>query len=342
MQRIDDAVTRMLKMILKTPKFNGKKYPVIDNVLSRSAAYDAAVEGITLLKNNGLLPLSRGTKLALFGKLTKRFMESGSGSTQVDTAKFTSLPTEAARYTDTILLDELLADTQVVIITAGACGQEGRDRPAMDFDVQERAMLLEAIAKAKAANKKIVLLMNVSGPVELCDCIDDVDALICLFFPGMEGARATADILFGAVSPSGKLPLTFPKTYRDCPSSINFPGEFGKVMYGEGIFVGYRYYDYKNITPLYPFGFGLSYSSFVIKDAEVSQPAYSNAAAEPLVVTAKVINTGEVAAKEVIQLYVRDIESTLKKPESSNVGTATFASFAASLILMMPVPICSI
>ncbi|HBU11991.1 MAG TPA: glycosyl hydrolase [Clostridiales bacterium] len=320
MQRIDDAVTRMLKMILKTPKFNGKKYPVIDNVLSRSAAYDAAVEGITLLKNNGLLPLSRGTKLALFGKLTKRFMESGSGSAQVDTAKFTSLPTEAARYTDTILLDELLADTQVVIITAGACGQEGRDRPAMDFDVQERAMLLEAIAKAKAANKKIVLLMNVSGPVELCDCIDDVDALICLFFPGMEGARATADILFGAVSPSGKLPLTFPKTYRDCPSSINFPGEFGKVMYGEGIFVGYRYYDYKNITPLYPFGFGLSYSSFVIKDAEVSQPAYSNAAAEPLVVTAKVINTGEVAAKEVIQLYVRDIESTLKKPEKELKG----------------------
>ena len=315
LERLDDAVARTLRMILKTPKFNGRKYTAIDNELSKKAAYHAAVEGITLLKNDGLLPLKKDTKVALFGRLTRRFMESGSGSAQVDTSKFTSLPLEAARYTDMVLVEELQEDTQVVILTAGASGQEGTDRPAMDFDAEDRKMLEKMIPLAKQAGKKVVLLLNVAGPVELGAFIDDVDALVCLYFPGMEGARAAADILFGAVSPSGKLPLTFPKTYRDTPTAINFPGEYGHVVYGEGIFVGYRYYDYKNIEPLYPFGFGLSYSEFAFTDARASDTVYSNAATEPLKVEVTVKNIGKMEAKEVVQLYVRDVESTLLKPE---------------------------
>ena len=319
-ERLDDAVARMLKLILKTPSFAGRRYSSIDNELSCKAAYNAAVEGITLLKNEGLLPLKQGTKLALFGRLTKRFMESGSGSAQVDTAKFTSFPIEAARYTDSILLDDLAEDTEVVVITAGASGQEGKDRPNMEFDAEDQAMLRNTIACAKAAGKKIVLLMNVVGPVELGDYMDDIDALVCLFFPGMEGARAVADILFGAVSPSGKLPLTFPKTYRDCPSSINFPGEFGQVVYGEGIFAGYRYYDYKRIEPLFPFGFGLSYSDFTITGLRVSQLTYRNDSIAPLIVSVTVKNIGAMAAKEVVQLYVRHEQSTLQKPEKELKG----------------------
>lgn len=320
MERLDDAVKRMLRVILKTPKFNGKMYTRIDHELSRTAAYHAAAEGITLLKNAGLLPLRKNTKVALYGRLTERFMESGSGSAQVDTAKFTSLPVEAARYTDTVLIDEMHADTEVVIFTAGASGQEGSDRPDMDFDTEDKALLLDKIKIAKDAGKKIILLLNVAGPVELGAYMEDLDALVCLYFPGMEGARALADILFGTVSPSGKLPITFPKTYRQTPTAINFPGEYGEVNYGEGIFVGYRYYDYKEIEPLYPFGFGLSYSSFSIKKAIVSNTCYDNRSKEPLNVSVTVKNEGNMEAKEVVQLYVHSVSPKLLKPEKELKG----------------------
>lgn len=125
-ERLNDAVARTLRMILQTPKFKGRKYTSIDNGLSRKAAYDAAVEGITLLKNDGLLPLAKGTKVALFGKLCERFMESGSGSAQVDTGKFTSLVKEVGTKTSEVLYEEIGDDTDTVIITAGASGQEDR------------------------------------------------------------------------------------------------------------------------------------------------------------------------------------------------------------------------
>lgn len=320
MERLDDAVARTLRMILKTPKFRGERYTEIDNELSRKAAYYAASEGITLLKNDGILPLKKNTKVALYGRLTKRFMESGSGSAQVDTSKYTSLPDEAARYTDTVLVDEMAEDTDVVIITAGASGQEGKDRPDLHFDAPDEQMLRETLKAAKEAGKKTILLMNVAGPVELGEYVDDLDAIVCLFFPGMAGAAATADILFGAISPSGKLPLTFPKTYLDTPTALNFPGEFGNVVYGEGIFVGYRYYDTKKVEPLYPFGYGLSYSNFSIRDAKVSQVSYDNRSAEPLQVSVTVKNEGNVEAKEVVQLYIHDVESTLQKPEKELKG----------------------
>lgn len=320
LDRLDDAVARTLRMILKTPKFKGKTYTTIDNELSRKAAYNAAVEGITLLKNDGLLPLSPDTRLALFGRRTSRFMESGSGSAQVDTSKSTSLPEELRRYTATVDQDCMDEQTQVVIFTAGASGQEGADRPAMDFDPEDKQLLREKLKAAKAAGKKVLLLLNVAGPVELGEFIDDIDALICLYFPGMEGARAVADILFGAVSPSGKLPLTFPKTYRDTPTAINFPGEYGQVVYGEGIFVGYRYYDFKNIEPLYPFGYGLSYSSFSISDIKLSGDTYKNDAVDPLQVSAVVKNEGGMEASEVVQLYVHAVGATLQKPEKELKG----------------------
>lgn len=320
MERLDDAVARTLRMILKTPKFRGERYTEIDNELSRKAAYYAASEGITLLKNDGILPLKKNTKVALYGRLTRRFMESGSGSAQVDTSKYTNLPDEAARYTDTVLVDEIAEDTDVVIITAGASGQEGKDRPDLHFDAPDEQMLWETLKAAKEAGKKTILLLNVAGPVELGEYVDDLDAVMCLFFPGMAGAAAAADILFGAVSPSGKLPLTFPKTYLDMPTALNFPGEFGNVVYGEGIFVGYRYYDTKKVEPLYPFGYGLSYSSFSIKDAKVSQTAYDNRSTEPLQVSVTVKNEGDMEAKEVVQLYVHDVESTLLKPEKELKG----------------------
>lgn len=322
MERVDDAVARMLRLILKTPKFNGKKHEKIDTDLSRNAAYQAAAEGITLLKNNGVLPLAKGEPVALFGKLSERFMESGSGSAQVDTSKFTSLLKEVSRYSDHVLYGRTDRDTKTVIITAGAKGQEGSDRPAMDFEEEDRRMLVESISAAKAEGKKVIVLMNVAGPVELAGLMKDIDALVMLYFPGMEGARAAADILFGAVSPSGKLPLTFPRTYRDTPTAFNFPGEYGQVNYGEGIFVGYRYYDYKGIEPLFPFGFGMSYSTFRLSNARVSREIYRYDSGESLTVSIDVTNEGEREAKETVQLYIRDLEATLLKPEKELKGFA--------------------
>lgn len=320
MERLDDAVTRMLKVILKTPKFQGRRYSAIDNDLSRKAAYDAAVSGITLLKNDGVLPMKTGANIALIGSLNQRFMESGSGSAQVDTSKFTSLLREVTRYTDHSTYGTISAQTDIVIITVGASGQEGSDRPDMDLDPQDKILLRESLAEAKKAGKKTVVLLNVAGPVELSDVIEQIDALVMLYFPGMEGARATADILFGAVSPSGKLPLTFPKTYRDTPTAINFPGEYGKVYYGEGIFVGYRYYDYKNIEPMYPFGFGLSYSTFELANLKLSAKTWDYQKGNPLALSVDITNTGHVPAAEVVQLYVHDPVSALQKPDQELKG----------------------
>lgn len=314
-ERLNDAAARMLRLILKTPAFRGRKFTAIDSGLSERAAYTAACEGITLLKNNGVLPLGCGKKVSLYGKRSRRFMESGSGSAQVDTCKFTSLYEEMKSRSAEVLLDEIGKDTEVVVITAGASGQEGSDRPDMDFDREDKAMLKAALAEAKAAGRKTVLLLNVAGPVELTDYLEDVDAILCLFFPGMQGAKAAAEILCGQTNPCGKLPLTFPKKYRDCPTSLNFPGEFGRVCYGEGIYVGYRYYDTKGIEPLYPFGYGLSYTSFEFSGMKVSQRDYSNASEAPLTVSVDVTNTGEMAGSEVVQLYIHDPKSALDKPE---------------------------
>lgn len=139
-----------------------------------------------------------------------------------------------------------------------------------------------------------------------------VSAILCLFIPGMQGGQAAADILFGRVNPSGKLPLTFPRRYRDCPSFGNFPGYNSEVWYGEGIYVGYRYYEKKGIDVMYPFGYGLSYTSFEI--TQVSAPASVNVDEEPVCVRVKVKNTGAMAGAEVIQLYLHDVVSTLDKP----------------------------
>ena len=121
----------------------------------------------------------------------------------------------------------------------------------MDFDPEDKAMLRETIDRAKKAGKEIVLLLNVAGPVELEEYMDDLDALVCMFFPGMEGARAVADILFGEVNPSGKLPLTFPKTYRDCPTSLNFPENSARLPTGRD-FRGISLLRYHDVEPLFP------------------------------------------------------------------------------------------
>jgi beta-glucosidase len=140
------------------------------------------------------------------------------------------------------------------------------------------------------------------------------------WFPGQECGNAIADVLFGKVDARGRLPQTFPLRLEDNPAYLNYPGENGKVFYGEGIFVGYRYYDKKKIAPLFPFGFGLSYTSFAYANLRLSRPALDPG--ETLEVAVDVTNTGKRPGSEVVQLYVRDVASKVQRPEKELKGFA--------------------
>jgi len=188
---------------------------------------------------------------------------------------------------------------------------EGHDRPYMKLPGNQDAL----IAAVAAANPNTVVVLNVGSPVEM-PWADDVATIMLAYYMGQEGGNAVANVLSGAVNPSGKLPVTFPKRYEDNPAFINYPGTM-EVMYGEGIFVGYRYYDKKDVEPLFPFGHGLSYTTFAYSDPQV--PATVEAG-EPIHVSVTVTNTGAVAGQEVVQLYVGDPVSSLVRPPKELKG----------------------
>jgi beta-glucosidase len=314
-EKIDESLSRFLSVLLEMPAFKGRRYTSIDRDYSTKAAYESISEGMVLLKNLGVLPFSHDANLCFWGEHSKRFLESGGGSANVVTAESTSMLDTAALMLGRghVTFEEIHPATDAVVITASSMGSEGFDRSVMDVD--DKAMLLDAIAKAKRAGKKIVVILNVCGPVDVSDWEADADAILCVFFPGMQGGRAAAEVLLGKINPSGKLPITFPMCYRDCPSSDNFPGRGNEVWYGEGIMVGYRYYDYRDIEPRYPFGFGLSYTNFEITSAKLSKDVLDigwEDDAVTLTVTLK--NTGRTAGKEVIQVYVSQKNPTLVKP----------------------------
>ena len=173
---------------------------------------------------------------------------------------------------------------------------------------------MTAVRDAKAAGKRVVVVLNVVGPVDVSDYEADADAILCVFYPGMEGGRVAAQILFGEVNPSGKLPVTFPKRYKDAPTYGNFPGCAGEVFYGEGVLVGYRYYDTKDVKPRYAFGHGLSYSKFEISDLTLDHTVVNYDNEETLTASVKVRNVSDRAGKEVVQIYISDVKSTLDKP----------------------------
>jgi beta-glucosidase len=205
---------------------------------------------------------------------------------------------------------KLAKNSDVVVLVAGLTGEwesEGFDRVDMKLPGAQNE-LIERVAKA---NKNTIVVLNVGSPVEM-PWINKVPAVLQLWYNSQEQGNALADVLFGDVSPSGKLPTTFPVRLQDNPAYINYPGENGKVRYGEGIFVGYRYYDKKEIEPLFPFGHGLSYTTFQYSNLRLS--AESLTPNELLKVRVDITNTGKVAGREVVQLYVGDVSSTVARP----------------------------
>jgi beta-glucosidase len=214
---------------------------------------------------------------------------------------------------------ELARKSDVAIVFGGmpeGFESEGGDRPHMELPGPQ-AELIRAVAQANPAT---IVVLNCGSPVAM-PWLADVPAVVEAYYPGQEAGNAVASILLGEVNPSGKLSTTFPKRLEDNPAFINYPGT-EEVLYGEGIFVGYRYYDKKDVEPLFPFGFGLSYTTFDYSQLQVPK---SSKIGEPVRVSVTVKNAGDVQGKEVVQLYVGDKEASLARPPKELKGFAKVA-----------------
>lgn len=219
--------------------------------------------------------------------------------------------------------------TDAAIITIGRNAGEGADREVEnDFTLSpvEKDLIKNVSEAFHAKNKKVIVVLNIGGVIEVNSWRDFPDAILLAWQPGMEAGNAIADVLSGKVNPSGKLATTFPVNYSDVPSAKNFPGRelnpdpkrkpsfFGgvpaEVIYEEGIYVGYRYYNTFNVKPAYEFGYGLSYTNFKFGNLKLSSIDFKN----KITATITVTNTGKVAGKEVVQLYISAPGKLLDKP----------------------------
>ncbi|KAF2187847.1 glycoside hydrolase family 3 protein [Zopfia rhizophila CBS 207.26] len=203
------------------------------------------------------------------------------------------------------------ADVAVLVIGLDAEWEsEGYDRQTMDLPKNgSQDRLVEAVL---AANSRTVVV-NQSGTPVTMPWADKAPAILQAWYQGQEAGNALADVLFGNQSPSGKLPTTFPKRIEDNPAYHNWPGENLKTVYGEGIYIGYRHYERSKITPLFPFGHGLTYTTFEYGIPRINNTVLSES--EGITITVPVTNTGSMAAREIVQAYVKDVKSALPRPE---------------------------
>lgn len=334
---LDEAVLRILKIVFKakeTPK-NGAFNIDAHHELARKVAG----EGMVLLKNNGLLPLKAREHIAVIGRAAENAHFQGGGSSHINATKvavpFKELQALAGEAELTYaegypaddsfrqeMIDEAvdrakLADVAVLYIALPAYKEsEGYDRTDLDLTAQQVA-LIKAVSTVQP---NTVVVLNNGAPVAMSAWIDDVAAVLEAWMMGQAGGGAIADVLLGKINPSGKLAETYPIRLVDTPAHLNWPGDAGEVRYGEGLFIGYRYYDAKQIPVLFPFGYGLSYTSFEYSNARVSSNAFKDV--DGVTVTVDVTNTGKVAGKEIVQVYVHDLQSGLVRPEKELKGFA--------------------
>ncbi len=292
-------------------KFGKAKNTRIDIKVTDKAAYDAAAEGIVLLKNNdNILPLENISGVSLFGKHSEYLLTCGEGSAGILTDRNVSFVNALCEVFGKVSHLEFGDNSDTFIYVYSLPGQEGNDRSDISIPVNILEEIERLVHDADKRRMRKILILNVSAPVLLDGIHEKFDGIFCTFLPGMQGAQALVDCLCGIVNPSGRLPLTWCERIEDIPTYLNFPGDGMQVNYGEGIFVGYRWYDARKIKPLYPFGYGLSYTSFNISEITTEGESFTDS----LTVKVKVRNTGNRDGKTVIQLYISDNKSTLTKP----------------------------
>jgi beta-glucosidase len=337
---LNEAVRRILRIVFKaaeTPK--GASF---DTIAHHALARRVAAEGMVLLKNDGILPLKGRQHIAVVGRAAKEAHFQGGGSshinpTQVDSpfAELQKLAgdaelTYAEGYPARKAFDQSLIDAAVdnarsadvallYLALPESKESEGYDRPDLDLTPQQVA-LVNAVTSVQP---KTVVILNNGAPVVMSEWINGTAAVLEAWMMGQAGGGAIADVLYGKVNPSGKLAETFPIRLAHTPAYINFPGENGQVRYGEGIFIGYRYYDAKEAPVQFPFGYGMSYTTFAYKNPRV--PAASFKDVDGLTVSVDLTNTGKVAGKEVVQVYVHDHKSRLVRPPKELKGFAKVA-----------------
>ncbi|HYW40668.1 MAG TPA: glycoside hydrolase family 3 C-terminal domain-containing protein [Terriglobales bacterium] len=342
---IDDNVGRMLRVMFVSGQFDKPHTATgeIDTPEQRALARKASTESIVLLKNAGdLLPLdpSKIHSVIVIGPNAAVARTGGGGSSLV-TPKYSITPLKGIqdragqrlqvsyalgatmegedRSKETSEAREQLrneainaaAKADVAIIVVGrspALESEDFDIKSLDLPAGQDD-LIEGVAKV---NKHSVVVINAGGPVIMSRWIAQVSAIVDMWYDGQEGGNAIADVLFGNANPSGKLPVSFVKQLKDSPAYGHYPGENLQVDYAEGIYVGYRYFDKQKIEPLFPFGYGLSYTKFDYSDLKVSPKEASSA--QPVEVSLQVRNSGSRSGAEVVELYMHDGHSSVERP----------------------------
>ncbi len=307
MERVDDAVSRILKLIVELRDIQ-EQVPAqydVEQILMNS--YDTLVDGCVLLKNNNqVLPISDKEPIAVWGKRAKEWYECGTGSTFVTTAKHSNVWDElkAKCYQNSISYEEW-NDAKTLVYVASVISGENSDRDNMDLEAGETEKLDAALKEAKNRGLQTVVILNICGPVSMHSWIENADAVYCMFIPGYMGAKAAVDVLLGKANPAGKLPVTFPVRLEDAPEYPNFPGKYEDVYYGDDIFIGYRSYEKRKLPVQYPFGYGLSYTSFDLQ-ADLSAIKWNVEKELSISISVNVTNTGKIAGGEVVQLYLSE------------------------------------
>jgi beta-glucosidase len=330
---IDDRVQRNLRVMMLTGLFDSpeslpkgeRNTPEHQDLVRRTAE-----EGMVLLKNEkNLLPLDIDDlkTISLHGaNLKKKFGRLLNGGSSAVSPPYEITP---QRGMEEFCLEKIKlvsggADVAIVFVglTHGRGGDsESMDRKSLDLDDKQ----VRDIKEVASQNQQTVVCLIAGSPIAMDEWIDDVEAVLMCWYGGMEAGHAIANVLFGNVNPSGKLPLTFPKKLEDSPAHStgdrrNYPGDEEKrVYYDEGIFVGYRWFDSKNIEPLFPFGFGKSYTEFEFGPIRLNRQSI-NKPEDSLVVKVDLTNVGELAGSEVVQVYAKDVEASVDRPLQELVG----------------------
>jgi beta-glucosidase len=334
---LDEAVNRILNIVFKAAET--KKGGSFDVDRHHALARQVAGEGIVLLKNDGILPLKIHKQVAVIGRSAKEAHYQGGGSSHINPTRLDNPYEELQKMAgetelsyaegypsdenfDQALIDEACenarsADAALLYLSLPATKEsEGYDRPDLDLTSHQVA-LIKAVA---AVQPNTIVILNNGAPIVMSEWIDDTAAVLEAWMMGQAGGGAIADVLYGKVNPSGKLAETFPLKLVDTPAYINYPGENGAVRYGEGIFMGYRYYETKEVPTLFPFGYGMSYTTFDYQNPKVSSQTFQDV--DGLTVSVDVTNTGNLAGKEVVQVYVGDHKSSLARPPKELKGFA--------------------
>jgi beta-glucosidase len=334
---LDRSTSRVLSMICKaaeTPKGGGFDVEGHHALASRIAA-----EGMVLLKNTGILPLKDQRVIAVIGLSARQPYFQGGGASHVNPTSLTipldelkqASPGTTFTYAEgyshegdvqQALMDDAVgkaknAEAAILFIALPPYEEsEGYDRRDIDLSRQQVA-LIKSVA---AAQPNAIVLLNNGAPVAMSEWIVNVAAVLEAWMMGQAGGKAVVDIIFGRVNPSGKLAETFPLKLSDTPAYLNWPGENNVVHYGEGLFIGYRYYDAKDAPVMFPFGHGLSYATYSYANPQTTATRFKDT--DGVTVSVDVTNAGKVAGKEIVQVYVHDRKSALVRPFKELKGFA--------------------